>query len=161
LLALLLAHGALYGQNAKTFARAVRSGHVQRVDRWVKREVHRHRDRVAIDTPNGSYGSYAPTYDSLAAFMRRQPGVLDATWDRCIGKIDIWPGHSNIGMRWRQGDEMRERCWKIREGIPGTINFPGWRPHVRKDRERLKYLRAMDCPGFVAEQRRWCDQHNP
>lgn len=153
-----LVPNVLYGQNAKTFARALSSGHAQRMDRWVKREIHRHRERVAIRTPDGSYGSYAPTYDSLVAFLRRQPGVIDAMWDRCMNKLDIWPGHSTIGMRWKLGDGMRERCWTVQEGIPGTINFPGWRPHVRKDRELLKYEKAQECPGFVEQQRAWCEE---
>jgi hypothetical protein len=44
----------------------------------------------------------------------------------------------------------------VQEGIPGTINLFGWRPRVRKTWEQLKFKRALVCPGFVEQQRRYC-----
>ena len=143
-------------QDAERFQRALGSDNDRAMDRWMKHELHRHRKRQLISTPNGSYSSYAPTYDSLVAFLRRQPGVEDVAWDKFIGKFDIWPGHSNIGLRWTKGGQVFERCWNVQEGIPGTINFFGWHPPIRKNREQLKYKRALECPGFVEQQRRYC-----
>lgn len=156
LFTLLLLPAVLYAQDEKRFQRALNAKNEKVMDRWVKHELHRHRKRQLISTPNGSYSSYTPTYDSLVAFLRRQPGVEDAAWDQCIGKIDIWPGHSNIGLRWHARGQVFERCWTVQEGIPGTLDLPGWRPHVRKDRQQLKYKRALDRPGFVEQQRRYC-----
>jgi hypothetical protein len=56
-------------------------------------------------------------------------------WDRCMGNLDIWPDHSNIGVRWHARGQVVERCWTVQEGIPGTLKLSGWRPHVRKDQE--------------------------
>jgi hypothetical protein len=114
-----------------------------------------------ISSPNGSYSSYTPTYDSLVAFLRRQPGVEDTAWDKCVIKEAIWPGHSNIGLRWHTRGQVFERCWTVQEGIPGTINFFGWHPQVRKSREQLKCKRALECPGFVEQQRQYCATRVP
>ena len=155
---LLILPAGVHAQNAQRFQHALNARSESALDRWMKHELHRHRKRQLIDTPNGSYGSYAPTYDSLVAFLRRQPGVEDAMWDRCMGKLDIWPGHSNIGVRWHARGQVFERCWTVQEGIPGTLKLPGWRPHVRKDRELLTYKRARACPGFVEQQRKYCTE---
>ncbi len=148
---------ALHAQDAKRFQRALNARSEKAMDRWVKHEIHRHRNGQLITTPSGSYLSHAPTFDSLVAFMRRQPGVEDAAWDKCMGKIDIWPGHSNIGLRWHARGRIIERCWNIQEGILGTINLFGWRPRVRKSREQLRYKNARECPGFVEQQRKYCE----
>ena len=147
---------ALQAQDAQRFQRALSSGNECALDRCMKHEIHRVRKGHPVSTPTGSYTAYHDTHDSLVAFLRRQPGVDDAAWDKCIGKLDVWPGHSNIGLRWRVGDEVRERCWTVQDGIPGTVNFFGWRPKVRKSREYLKYKRASVCPGFVEQQRNYC-----
>jgi hypothetical protein len=157
---LLLLPAVLYAQDGKRFQRALNARSEHSLDRWVKHELHRHRTRQLISTPNGSYSSYAPTYDSLVAFLRRQPGVEDAAWDKCMNKLDIWPGHSNIGVRWHARGQVFERCWMVQEGITGAMNLFGWRPHVRKDREHLKYKRALKCPGFVEDQRRYCTERH-
>lgn len=158
LFGLLLVPFVLHAQDPKRFQRALNARGEHSLDRWVKHEIHRQREGRLISTPSGSYSSYAPTYDSLVAFLRRQPGVEDAAWDRCMGKLDIWPGHSNIGLRWHGRGRVMERCWSVQEGRPGTLHLFGWRPHVRKDRQQLKYKKAQRCPGFVEQQRRYCEQ---
>lgn len=159
LFCLLLVPFVLQAQDPKRFQRGLNARSEHGLDRWVKHELHRHRKRQLISTPNGTYGSYTPTYDSLVAFMRRQPGVEDAAWDRCMVKLDIWPGHSTIGLRWHTRGQVIERCWTVQEGIPGTVNLFGWRPRVRKTREHLKYRRARECSGYVQEQRKLCERH--
>ncbi len=145
-------------QDASSFSSVVKSGKVERVDRWMKRELHRQRKGYVVTTPSTSYVAHHATFDSLAAFLRRQPGVRDAAWDGCMSKIMIWPGHSTIGLRVVLNGVEHERCYHLQEGIPGTLKLFGWRPHVRKDREQLKFLGATECPGFVEEQRRTCGQ---
>ncbi|HRH71422.1 MAG TPA: hypothetical protein PLB89_18120 [Flavobacteriales bacterium] len=156
LLAIMLAPLLVMAQDPATFARAINSGNTKKLDRWMKRELHRQRKGHLQITPSASYYVHDPTFDTLVAFIREQPGVSDAAWDKCIGKIDIWPGHSRIGLRFDMNGSVHERCYSVQEGIPGVIRLPGWRPRVRKDREHLKYLVASDCPGFVEEQRRHC-----
>ena len=157
LFTLLLLPATLHAQDAERFQRALNAKSEKAMDRWMKHEIHRARQGHLVTTASGSYTVHDPTHDSLVAFLRRQPGVLDAAWDKCVGKIDIWPGHSTIGMRWRSGDQVIERCWVVQEGIPGTINLFGWRPRVRKSREQLRYKNARECPGFVEQQRKNCE----
>ena len=153
-LALLLLPLVAPAQDADRFARALRSERA--LDRWMKKELHRQRKGQLVTTPSATYIVHHQTFDSLAAFLRRQPGVVDAEWDRCIGKLDLWPGHSTIGLRVLIDGMEHERCYRVQEGIPGVIRLPGWRPHVRKDRQHLKVLAAHDCPGFVEQQRAYC-----
>lgn len=153
---LLLLPLPLFAQDADAFARAVKSGKVNKVAHWVKHELHRQRTGKIITASESRYTSHAATYDSLVAFLRRQPGVEDAAWDKCMNKAAIWPGLSTIGMRWKQHDRVLERCWAVQEGIPGTINLFGWRPRVRRAREHLKYKGASECTGFVEAQKEHC-----
>jgi hypothetical protein len=156
LLAMVLAPLLAMAQDPAAFARAINSGNTKKLDSWMERELHRQRKGHLQITPSASYTTHDLTFDTLVAFMRDQPGVLDAEWDKCIGKIDIWPGHSRLGLRFELNGVVHERCYNVQEGIPGVIRLPGWRPRVRKDREHLKYLGAADCPGFVEEQRAYC-----
>jgi hypothetical protein len=48
----------------------------------------------------------------------------------------------------------------LQEGRPGNIELFGWRAHVRKSREQLKFMGAQECPGFVEEQQRYCVEEN-
>lgn len=137
----------LLAQNAARFQSALRSERA--MDRWMKHEIHRVRKGHVITTPSASYIAHHATFDTLVDFLRRQPGVDDAASDRCMDKIMIWPGHTTIGMRWLIEGRPIERCWSVQEGRPGSIRLFGWRPHVRKDRQHLRYQRAAECAGFV------------
>ncbi|MBL8011559.1 MAG: hypothetical protein JNJ64_13225 [Flavobacteriales bacterium] len=158
LVVLLLSSAPAFAQDAEAFARAMKSGKVQRLDRWVERELHRMRKGHVLVTPSTTYITHGPTLDTLVAFLRRQPGVSDAAWDGGMNKQMIWPGHSRIGLRFTMNGTEQERCYSVQEGIPGVIRLPGWHPHVRKDREDLKYLGAEECLGFAEEQRLYCEQ---
>lgn len=149
---------AVQAQDVQRFQRALASGNVHALDRWMNHELHRQRKGHPVAASQGSYTDHAPTYDSLVAFMRLQAGVEDAAWDKCIGKLDIWPGYSTIGMRWRVDGQLEERCWGVQEGRPGTINLFGWRPKVRKNKQVLVFKKAYVCAGYVGEQRRHCAQ---
>lgn len=154
-LAILLANTAM-AQDARTLARAIERGNTHALDHWMERELHRQRKGVLVTTSSASYTIHSPTYDSLVTWLRRQPGVVDAEWDRCINKIMIWPGHSTLGVRVQLKGGVSERCYTLQEGRPGTIQLFGWRPRVRKSREELKLVQVKECAGFVAEQRRIC-----
>lgn len=150
------AANALCAQDADAFARALDRKSPRALDRWIKRELYDHRKGTQITSPGSSYTSHSATYDTLVAWLRQRPGVLDAEWDRCIGKLDLWPGHSTIGVQVRLGGVVRERCYTLQEGRPGTIKLPGWRPKVRKTREELKLVGVRECAGFAVEQRGYC-----
>ena len=155
ILALLVANVSC-ARDAEAFARALERTSPRALDHWMKRELHHHRKGTLITSPGSSYTSHSATYDTLVTWLHRQPGVADAEWDRCIGKLDLWPGHSTIGVRVQLGGVVHERCYTLQEGRPGTIKLPGWRPKVRKSREELKLVGVRECAGFVAEQRGYC-----
>ncbi|MBK8498950.1 MAG: hypothetical protein IPL52_09065 [Flavobacteriales bacterium] len=161
LLCLLLFPLAAPAQDAKRFQRALNSGNERTLDRWMKHEIHRVRKGQLVTASSGSYTVHHSMHDNLVDFLRRQPGVEDAAWDKCVNKILLWPGHSTIGMRWRAGDVLRERCWTVQEGRPGTIKIFGWHARLRKSREQLKYTSARRCEGFVEEQKRLCVKRAP
>ena len=155
-LILLLLPIALLAQDEERFANAVQRKAPQAMDRWMRHELRAHRKGTRITNPVSSYVVHQPTYDSLVAWLRRQPGVQDAQWDKCVMKTLGWPGVSTIGLHVYTEHLVAERCYSVQEGRPGTIDLFGWRPHVRKSREQLKFLRVSDCPGFVEEQRKLC-----
>lgn len=157
LIGTLLLSRAVFGQDAHALQRALKSGKVERVDHWMKRFIRDHRKGHLVLNGSTTYIIHQATYDTLVAFLRKQPGVLDATWDACLAKAAIWPGRSTIGMRWEQKGRILERCWTVQEGRPGNIGLWGWHPQVRKAREELRYGTARECTGFVAEQRRNCE----
>ncbi|MBL7983169.1 MAG: hypothetical protein JNL52_15315 [Flavobacteriales bacterium] len=156
LIGLLFVPLTVQAQDVERFHRALASGNVQALDRWMKHELHQQRKGHPVAASQGTYIVHGPTYDSLVAFLRRQPGVEDAAWDKCMGKLDIWPGHSRIGVRFEMNGVVHERCYGVQEGRPGQIRLFGWRTRVRKDREDLKYLGAAECLGFVEQQRKYC-----
>ena len=155
IIAMCAANGSC-AQDAEAFARALDHNNTRALDRWMKRELRDHRKGTQVTAPGSSYTSHSDTYDNLVAWLRGQPGVVSAEWDRCIGKLDIWPGHSTIGVRVQLGSVVRERCYTLQEGRPGTIKLPGWRPKVRKSREELKLVGVRECEGFVTQQRKTC-----
>ncbi len=152
------AANGLFAQDADAFARALERTSPRALDRWMKRELHDHRKGTQITSPGSSYTSHSATYDTLVAWLRQQPGVVDAEWDRCIGKLDLWPGHSTIGVQLRLAGVERERCYTLQEGRPGTIKLPGWRAKVRKTREELKLVGVREGVGFVSQQRKLCSE---
>lgn len=143
-------------QDPDGFARAVERGKMAAIDRWMKRELMAQRKGEQMDNGSTMITVNSLTYNSIVDWLREQPSVIDAAWDGCMNKLDNWPGHSTIGLRVVLNGVEHERCYRLQEGIPGTINLFGWRPKVRKSRQHLKYLGSAECPGFVAEQRAYC-----
>lgn len=158
MLLLLLLPGLLAAQDAKRFKRAVEHRTPHALDRWMKHELRAARKGTRITQPGSSYVEHSSTYDALTSWLRGQRSIDEADWDRCIFKPMTWPGRSTIGLRVRMDGGIRERCYDVQEGRMGTINLFGWRPHVRKSREVLKFLGARECRGFVEAQRNACKQ---
>lgn len=158
MLLLLLLPGLLAAQDAKRFRRAVEHGTPCALDRWMKHELRVARKGTRISQPGSSYVEHHSTYDALITWLRGQNCIEGAEWDRCISKAMTWPGRSTIGVRVRLDGGIRERCYDIQEGRPGTIHLFGWRPRVWKSRETLKFLGARECLGFVEAQREACKQ---
>ena len=153
----MLLPASLWAQDATTFRKAIESGKVERLDRWMKRTIHDQRKGHLVNNGSSTYIAHQATYDTIVAFVRQQPGVIDAGWDRCVAKAAIWPGHSVVGITCQMGGRTVERCWRVQEGRLGTIRIGSWRPRIRKPQEELRYTGARECTGFVAEQRKQCE----
>lgn len=145
-----------HAQDAQRFGRALMAEDHKALDRWMKRELHHKRKGTLVSMPSGNCVMHHATFDSLASWLRRQPGVDDAGWDRCATKIAIWPGHSTIGLRWRTASGNHERCYLVQEGRHGAVRLLGMRFQLRRNREILVHKGAHGCTGFVEEQRRIC-----
>ena len=148
----------LLGQDAERFARALDKRNTRAVDRWMKHEFKTHRKGSEVSTPGSSYITHASTYDDLSDWLKAQPGLMDATWDRCVIKLSSWPGHSTFGVVIRMGDRIEERCYVLQEGRLGTTDIFGWKLRVRSAQEELKVQGVRNCPGFVQEQRAACEE---
>lgn len=146
-------------QDPDGFARALERGSIRAIDRWMKHELMAKKRGEQLDNGSTMITFHTLTYNSIVDWLKKQPGVIDAAWDGCVAKPMIWPGHSRIGMRFIMKGIEHERCYRVQEGIPGVIHLPGWRPHVRSAREHLKFLDAMEFPGFVEQQRQACREY--
>ena len=144
-------------QDPDGFTRAVERGSIGAIDRWMKRELMAKKRGEQLDNGSTMITVHTLTYNSIVDWLKKQPGVIDAAWDGCVDKIDLWPGHSTIGLRVVLNGVERERCYRVQEGRLGTVNIFGWRPRIRKSREHLKLLGAEDRPGFVVLQHKYCE----
>ncbi|MBK7946263.1 MAG: hypothetical protein IPJ85_13585 [Flavobacteriales bacterium] len=151
-----------HADNDPQLAAAIKSGHVHRIDRCMRRFIQREGPALQPHTALHHLGSAEVRMMVLYEMLRRQIGVLEVDWDRCVPKAQTWPGTYTLGvvLRTRDGhvDDLMERCYTIKGGVPGTLRLFGWRPHVRKDRHDLKCVKARACLGFLEEQRAYCDR---
>jgi hypothetical protein len=146
-------------QDPVGFARALERGNIRAIDRWMKHELMAKKRGEQLDNGSTMITVHTLTYNSIVDWLKKQPCVIDAAWDGCMAKQMSWPGHSRIGVRFIMNGIEHERCYRVQEGIAGVIRLPGWRPHVRRAREHLRFLGATEYPGFVEEQKQVCREH--
>lgn len=146
--------------NDHHLARLIHRGNVRRIDRYMARVIEREGRDLRPPTYLHPLGGAEDNIMALYENLRRQIGITQVDWDRCVVKAQTWPGTWTLGVVFRTRDghveDIIERCYTIQGGVPGTINLSGWRPRVRKDRQQLKCIRAKACPGFLEEQRKVC-----
>ena len=148
--------------NDPHFARIIQQGDRHRIDRYMRRFIERegrdHRAPTYMHPLGGAEARIGELYDAL----RKQIGVLSVDWDRCVPQAGTWPGTWTLGVVFRTRDgkeqDILERCYIIQGGRTGTINLLGWRPRVRKTRDHLKVKCTRECTGFVAEQKKLCEE---
>ncbi|KRP11476.1 MAG: hypothetical protein ABR95_03420 [Sphingobacteriales bacterium BACL12 MAG-120813-bin55] len=148
-----------FGQREQAMDRAVAQGNLNKIERLIKQQVRKHRKAVVLTNPYDStvtYKSLVPALDSITAWLDRQESIEAAYWDKCQMKIDIYPGHSSIGIRIQGESEMIEKCFYVQEGTIGKLHFFGWRPQLFRTRLVLKYEKMYDCPGFIELQQQNC-----
>ncbi|HRH37594.1 MAG TPA: hypothetical protein PK760_04585 [Flavobacteriales bacterium] len=148
-------------ENDPRLSRIIARGHVGRIDRYMRRLIHREGRDHRAPTYMFPLGGAEDVISDLYGLLRTQIGVNAVDWDRCVIQVGTWPGTWTLGVvfRTREGkvDDILERCYTIQGGRPGTINLFGWHPRVRKDRYHLKVKRVTTCPDFLEQQRKICD----
>lgn len=148
--------------NDPHFARVIAQGKPHRIDRYMRRFIHREGKAFLEASALHPQGGAEARMGELAALLRTQLGVLDADWDRCVTKPAVWPGTWTFGVvfRTREGKtgEVLERCYTIKGGRLGTVDLIFWRPHLRKNRSDLRCTEAAACPGYIEEQRAHCKE---
>ena len=155
-LILVICMNVSYGQDNFSFCKAVQKENFRKVERILKRmikEIPESRDYT--DTL-----IFEPRMDenieSLTQWFKGFPCVEDAFQDKCQNKILIYPGWSVIGVKFRTGLGIVEKCFSIQLGTTGTTNLFGWRPKTGRMKNKLVYKRMFDCPGFIMEQKKNC-----
>lgn len=146
--------------NDPHLARAIKSGKVHRIDRHMKRLIHREGKDFRAPGSLHAQGGAEARIAHVHGVLRGQIGVVQVDHDRCAIKPAIWPGTWTLGVvyRTREASQMLERCYVIQGGRLGTVDLFGWRPRVRKARNDLRVVSMRSCPGFLAEQERICDR---
>jgi len=94
--------------------------------------------------------------DTLTRWLKNMPCVEDAVRDKCQQKELIYPGSSSVGVKFKTSEGIVEKCFWIQEGTTGNVNIFGWKPHIFKSRNILRYKKMYDCKGFIELQRQNC-----
>jgi hypothetical protein len=149
-----------FSQNNNAFCKAVEYENYDKAERIFKREIKKYKHGNKYDNGPGSgiQISHIAGFDSLTAWLKNKPCIEDAYWDRCQSKIAIYPGWSSIGVKFKTGNGISEKCFYIQEGTIGNIGIFGWRSHIFKTRNILVYKKMYDCAGFIEQQKKECDQ---
>lgn len=161
LIILLCMNANLFAQNEKQFCKAVKQSKFNRVERMVKRLVKKNKTGQTYFNGEGSgyQINLSPSYDTIIYWLKKQPCVEDAFWDKCQIKTLIYPGHSSIGVRLKTDTGIVEKCFLIQEGTTGQVNFFGWRPKLFKSKVKLVYKKMFDCNGFIETQKENCKRN--
>lgn len=144
-----------------SLSKAAENGRWNKVERIMKRKIHEQNRVFDFDNrQRKTILSFTIAYDTLVHWLKTSPVVEDAAWDKCMGKLSIYPGHSAVGVRFKTKNGIVEKCFVVQEGSTGTINFFGWHPHLIRYKWKLVYKRMRDCKGFVEQQKAECEKRN-
>lgn len=124
---------------------ALNTGNFNKVDRLVAKQIKKHRK------PDMSLGypTYLTSFDAVEGWLKKMECVVDTELDACEIKIAIWPGWMILGVLFKADNgDITERCYRIEMGK--TI--------MRKNIDELWLSEAQNCPGFIQEQRKKCDE---
>lgn len=147
-----------FSQNEQAFCKAVKKKNFNKVERIIYKLVKKNKKGVTYFNGQGSgyQINLAPSLDSITNWIKKQPCVEDAFWDKCQMKIQIYPGNSAIGVKFKTGNEIIEKCFMIQEGKTGQVKFFKWRLKLFKAKNVLVYKKMYDCKGFIETQKSNC-----
>ncbi len=149
-------------QNGTTFCKAVEKMNFKKVERQVKKVIHKNKVRRTYFNGETSRNQIilSSCLDSMTNWFKKQDCVEDAFWDKCQTKAAIYPGWSSIGVKFRTKKGIIEKCFLIQEGTTGQINFIGWKPKIFKPKKILVYKKMYDCEKFIEQQKMSCERMN-
>ncbi len=148
----------VFCQNETALCKAVANSNFRKVERIVKKVIKENKTGQTYFNGEGSgyQINLSPCFDSITNWFKKQDCVEDAYWDKCQTKVEIYPGHSSIGVKFRTNSGIVEKCFQIQEGTTGQINFLGWRPKISKEKKQLVYKRMYEYNGFIELQKLNC-----
>ncbi len=157
---MLIVSNYCFAQNAKQFCNAVEKSNFNKVERIVHRLIKKNKTgQTYYNGPGSGYQiNLTPCYDTMVHWLKQQPCVADAFWDKCQMKLLSYPGHSSVGVRFKSDTGFVEKCFLIQEGTTGQVNLFGWRPKLFKSKMKLVYKKMFDCNGFVESQKKMCEE---
>jgi len=147
-------------QGNSTFCKAVENEKFKKVERVIKKKVRKIKNGTTYYNGPGSgmQIDHIHNIDTLVMWMNTMPCIADAASDKCEIKISIFPGWIVIGAIFKSSKGISEKCFYIQEGTTGAVNIFGWRPHIFKMKNKLIYKKMYDCPGFVEQQKKNCNE---
>jgi hypothetical protein len=158
--ALLLAFPLLMGTTlpvpqADDFCRWESNGQYHRMERAIKQQIAQIKRGERVSNGHGdTYITHNYTLLHVEAWLNDMP-CAEAILDKCVSKIDLFPGHAALGAKYAHGAEI---CYNIQLGKVNRINrWLGWL-HYFKDSNKLHYQGATECPGFVEQNRAYCQE---
>ncbi|MFT3682057.1 MAG: hypothetical protein QM791_17410 [Ferruginibacter sp.] len=148
-----------FSQVNQAFCEAAAKGNFNKVERLFKREIKKRSNGTSYDNGPGSGMQITHQYnlDTLIMWLKSQPCVEDAYWDKCETKISIYPGWVVIGAKFKTEQGITEKCFHLQQGTTGNINIFGWKAHLFKRQHKLVYKKMYTCDGFIEKQRSICN----
>lgn len=152
----LIAHSGF--PQSKQLDKAIDKGNFHTVERIVKAEIRKHKkgEQFYNGPGSGMQTSFNASCDSIVNWLVSHKHISSAAWDKCVYKIAIYPGQLVIGAVFQTKQGEVEKCFHIRQGTTGQVNLFGWHPKLLKSKNELRYIKMMDCKGFVALQEANC-----
>ena len=147
-----------FSQVDQAFCLAVENANFESAESSIKKHVRMHRRGFEYlnQTTGEKWVSYEYSLDSITLWLKQQPCVEDAFWDKCEVKPAIYPAPYSIGVIFLTKYGKIEKCVQLQGGTTGEIYLLGWKPKLFKPRDILLYNAMYDCEGFIKKQKQNC-----
>jgi hypothetical protein len=105
--------------------------------------------------PQG-YTVFNSQIKKIEDWLNSQPCVAEALTDNCAIHIAIYPGWSDIGVRFITNYGLKEKCVTISEGKVRKHGYIWYCLGLRTYVNRLFYKGMSDSPGFIEQEKENC-----
>lgn len=146
-----------YAQTTNThLEKKIKRENFKAVERIIKKEIRKNKKGKLVENGSGStYISHNQTIEDLVLWLKKHKGVEDVFSDKCQNKIDIYPGWSVIGVKYK--NKKNDVCYHIQLGKLGNLNI-GKKIHFHlfKSRNVLKYIKSYEQEDFIEQEKINC-----